>query len=343
MSSTRIESTLTAESTTLANPNSSDEPMFIVKILLQRKCQKLVSITGGPQDLPVDEWQIGQHSALIEIPCQLVTQPESCLVYLAYMISSFVFPSDSLSNYVASRIASFAGDLSRRGCFGFYLLAQVRVVEEIVTCKDNNTEPMFLVQFLLERKKETWVRVRGRSVALRMDDNRQSPADPTSCIFQIPHQVVDHPDSCCLYIAHMISSFNFGASLSNDLASSIADFSDNLVRTGCFGFFVLAHVKIVEETVHVVEPLSDPDQHVAVSTGASKRVLKKLKKETFCMNQGQSNGDSSSGGTCVVCLEEFSSSVKLTKLPCSHVFHKKCIFRWLRNSKSCPVCRAQVE
>lgn len=208
---------------------------------------------------------------------------------------------------------------------------------------DNSTEPMFLVQFLLEKKKETWVRVRGRSVAMRMDDNRQTPADPTSSIFQIPRQVVEHPDSCCLFIAHMISSFNLCASLSNDLASNIADFSDNLVRTGCFGFFVLAHVKIVEETVHVVEPLFDPDQNVAVSTGASKKVLKRLKKETFCMNQEQSNGDSSSGGACVVCLEDFSSSAKLTKLPCSHVFHKKCIFRWLRNSKSCPVCRTQVE
>ncbi|KAB5529970.1 hypothetical protein DKX38_020051 [Salix brachista] len=140
MSSTRIDSTITAESTTLANPNNDDEPMFVVRVLLQRKCETMVSVAGGPQDLPVDEWQIAQHSAVVEIPSQLVTQPESCLVYLAYMISSFVFPCDSLSNYVASRIASFAGNLSRRGCFGFFLLAQVRVVEEIVDEVDINDD-----------------------------------------------------------------------------------------------------------------------------------------------------------------------------------------------------------
>ncbi|KAJ6360728.1 hypothetical protein OIU77_004694 [Salix suchowensis] len=176
---------------------------------------------------------------------------------------------------------------------------------------DNSTEPMFLVQFLLENKKETWVRVRGRSVAMRMDDNRQTPADP---------------------ISTSISALLYPTSWPQILLI----FSDNLVRTGCFGFFVLAHVKMVEETVHVVEPLFDPDQNVAVSTGASKKVLKRLKKETFCMNQEQSNGDSSSGGACVVCLEDFSSSAKLTKLPCSHVFHKKCIFRWLRKLQILP-------
>ncbi|KAJ6383636.1 hypothetical protein OIU78_027011 [Salix suchowensis] len=152
---------------------------------------------------------------------------------------------------------------------------------------DNSTEPMFLVQFLLEKQERNMASI-----------------------------------SALLY--------------PTSWPQILLIFSDNLVRTGCFGFFVLAHVKMVEETVHVVEPLFDPDQNVAVSTGASKKVLKRLKKETFCMNQEQSNGDSSSGGACVVCLEDFSSSAKLTKLPCSHVFHKKCIFRWLRKLQILP-------
>ncbi|XP_073259944.1 uncharacterized protein [Populus alba] len=208
---------------------------------------------------------------------------------------------------------------------------------------DNNTEPMFLVQIVSESRKETWVRVRGQSLAMQVDDNRPTAADPTSYLFQIPCQVVAQPASCFHYIAHMISCSDFSASLSNDLASKIAAFSDNLVRAGCFGFFVLAHVEVVEGTFHVVEPIFDTDRHVTVSTGASERVLKKLEKETFYTKQGPSNGDSSSGGTCVVCLEDFSSSVKLSKLPCSHVFHEKCIFPWLLNSKCCPLCRSQVE
>lgn len=227
-------------------------------------------------------------------------------------------------------------------------MALARVDETLIAVSttlvnpDNNTEPMFLVQILSESRKETRVRVRGQSLAMRVDDNRPTAADPISYFFQIPCQVVAQPASCFHYVAHMISCSDFSASLSNDLASKIAAFSDNLVRAGCFGFFVLAHVKVLEETVHVVEPIFDTDRHVTVSTGASKRVLKNLEKERFYTRQGQSNGDSS-GGTCVVCLEDFSSSVKLSKLPCSHVFHEKCIFRWVLNSKSCPLCRSQVE
>ncbi|KAG6735299.1 hypothetical protein POTOM_062149 [Populus tomentosa] len=152
---------------------------------------------------------------------------------------------------------------------------------------DNNTEPMFLVQIVSESRKETWVRVRGQSLAMQVDDNRPTAADPTSYLFQIPCQVVAQPASCFHYIAHMISCSDFSASLSNDLASKIAAFSDNLVRAGCFGFFVLAHVEVVEGTFHVVEPIFDTDRHVTVSTGASERVLKKLEKETFYTKQGR--------------------------------------------------------
>ncbi|KAL3574438.1 hypothetical protein D5086_025051 [Populus alba] len=129
---------------------------------------------------------------------------------------------------------------------------------------DNNTEPMFLVQIVSESRKETWVRVRGQSLAMQVDDNRPTAADPTSYLFQIPCQVVAQPASCFHYIAHMISCSDFSASLSNDLASKIAAFSDNLVRAGCFGFFVLAHVEVVEGTFHVVEPIFDTDRHLII-------------------------------------------------------------------------------
>ncbi|KAL3574270.1 hypothetical protein D5086_024883 [Populus alba] len=120
---------------------------------------------------------------------------------------------------------------------------------------------MFLVQIVSESRKETWVRVRGQSLAMQVDDNRPTAAYPTSYLFQIPCQVVAQPASCFHYIAHMISCSDFSASLSNDLASKIAAFSDNLVRAGCFGFFVLAHVEVVEGTFHVVEPIFDTDRH----------------------------------------------------------------------------------
>jgi hypothetical protein len=45
---------------------------------------------------------------------------------------------------------------------------------------------------------------------------------------------------------------------------------------------------------------------------------------------------------CAVCLEDFDEdggNVELRTMPCSHSFHQRCIFRWLRVSRVCPCCR----
>lgn len=42
---------------------------------------------------------------------------------------------------------------------------------------------------------------------------------------------------------------------------------------------------------------------------------------------------------CMVCLEDFEVGDKLRMMPCSHSFHQRCIFRWLRISRQCPCCR----
>ncbi|KAL5238691.1 hypothetical protein ACI65C_006101, partial [Semiaphis heraclei] len=40
--------------------------------------------------------------------------------------------------------------------------------------------------------------------------------------------------------------------------------------------------------------------------------------------------------TCSICFEIFE---KPSELKCSHVFCFKCIKHWMRNNKSCPMCR----
>ncbi|URD75317.1 Zinc finger, C3HC4 type (RING finger) [Musa troglodytarum] len=48
--------------------------------------------------------------------------------------------------------------------------------------------------------------------------------------------------------------------------------------------------------------------------------------------------------SCVICMEEFVSGEELWVLPrCKHLFHGKCIKRWLLSpSMTCPVCRMLV-
>lgn len=46
---------------------------------------------------------------------------------------------------------------------------------------------------------------------------------------------------------------------------------------------------------------------------------------------------------CTICLGEFSEGTEVVKLPCTHIFDKECIRKWLmEDSNKCPVCRAVV-
>ncbi|CAL4904171.1 unnamed protein product [Urochloa decumbens] len=45
---------------------------------------------------------------------------------------------------------------------------------------------------------------------------------------------------------------------------------------------------------------------------------------------------------CAVCLRDFHAEEALRAMPCSHAFHQRCIFQWLRRNGICPLCRHQL-
>lgn len=46
---------------------------------------------------------------------------------------------------------------------------------------------------------------------------------------------------------------------------------------------------------------------------------------------------------CTICMEEIKKKSVCKKVPkCGHEFHKKCIDKWLKESKTCPNCRLDV-
>ena len=49
--------------------------------------------------------------------------------------------------------------------------------------------------------------------------------------------------------------------------------------------------------------------------------------------------DSSTEENCAVCLETFEKNQSLVVLICNHEFHYKCCVRWLKDKKTCPICR----
>ncbi|CAM1306934.1 RNF38 (predicted) [Pycnogonum litorale] len=46
--------------------------------------------------------------------------------------------------------------------------------------------------------------------------------------------------------------------------------------------------------------------------------------------------------SCVVCMSEFERRQTLRVLPCSHEFHSKCIDKWLKTNRTCPICRGDA-
>ena len=45
---------------------------------------------------------------------------------------------------------------------------------------------------------------------------------------------------------------------------------------------------------------------------------------------------------CAVCLDEFLVGSRVTRMPCSHLFHSRCIRNWLITNHVCPLCRFQL-
>ncbi|CAN8244595.1 unnamed protein product [Cochlearia groenlandica] len=45
---------------------------------------------------------------------------------------------------------------------------------------------------------------------------------------------------------------------------------------------------------------------------------------------------------CSICLVDYANGDKILTLPCNHIYHKDCISHWLKQSKACCVCKAEV-
>lgn len=53
--------------------------------------------------------------------------------------------------------------------------------------------------------------------------------------------------------------------------------------------------------------------------------------------------DGAAAGDCAVCLDAFRAGDRCRVLPgCEHGFHAECVDSWLRKSRRCPICRAEV-
>ncbi|CAA0202578.1 unnamed protein product [Arabidopsis thaliana] len=48
------------------------------------------------------------------------------------------------------------------------------------------------------------------------------------------------------------------------------------------------------------------------------------------------------GGSCAICLDEWSKGDVAAEMPCKHKFHSKCVEEWLGRHATCPMCRFEM-
>ena len=45
---------------------------------------------------------------------------------------------------------------------------------------------------------------------------------------------------------------------------------------------------------------------------------------------------------CSICIDNYHKDNIIYELDCSHIFHKKCLSKWIELNNTCPLCRASI-
>jgi len=74
--------------------------------------------------------------------------------------------------------------------------------------------------------------------------------------------------------------------------------------------------------------------------GLPKSDIEQLPSYRFSSEEGSSNQNDQT--VCVVCMSDFETRQLVRVLPCSHEFHAKCVDKWLKTNRTCPICRGDA-
>ena len=104
------------------------------------------------------------------------------------------------------------------------------------------------------------------------------------------------------------------------------------------GFFYWAWIGVLEgrQSVHAQQRVSI-DNTLAPNVGTPPELIKALPSQKYGRWKKL---NAKIPEKCVICLDNYTSKSNVSSLPCSdkHVFHRKCLQRWLRKSTKCPLC-----
>ncbi|KAL3742521.1 hypothetical protein ACJRO7_017913 [Eucalyptus globulus] len=150
------------------------------------------------------------------------------------------------------------------------------------------------------------------------------------------------PVETSVHIGYILDQFGVDHRDQSSFAMRIWDAARDLSRlhprgvrvTAILDLTILEISEVGDWGMHGVMEQPDSEPGRVVRRGASKSAILGLKEKVYAAEGGD---------CCSICLEDFHRAEKVTELPCSHVFHRRCIIKWLEGSNSCPLCRSQLD
>ncbi|CAH8514527.1 unnamed protein product [Schistosoma bovis] len=91
-----------------------------------------------------------------------------------------------------------------------------------------------------------------------------------------------------------------------------------------------------------IVPVLNENQSNMTPSGGTHYLEPESKTTTLVQIQPIQSSPARGHPECEICLIEYQDKDRLRHLPCGHAFHMKCIDAWLKQSTTCPKCRAGV-
>nr|DAD32383.1 TPA_asm: hypothetical protein HUJ06_011234 [Nelumbo nucifera] len=195
---------------------------------------------------------------------------------------------------------------------------------------------MINIEFIV-RPKFQWV-IRGVNGASTLVHERLSPT--LGIRFFLPPRYFFDGDSSQSIIREMLWKVGING-------SAVQSFSQEMIlsesKMGCNELFLLVEIEVLnvmlyDERVALERILRESEENARGGYGvvpASKSSIEALQMVLF------EDGNASSED-CRICLEEFEAGSWISRMPCSHVFHRDCLTQWLSQSHYSPLCRFEM-
>ncbi|KAK4757308.1 hypothetical protein SAY87_018609 [Trapa incisa] len=141
--------------------------------------------------------------------------------------------------------------------------------------------------------------------------------------------------------------WNWMEETTNQLADTAEIISDDLSNIDEQQFIVDISIKTVTTKFNFVDDEEESSEYFEkillekMCNYDCKKIYNKYNSEHWpLVPNDEIEGDE----YCSICCDEYinNNDSTIIKTPCSHMYHFKCILKWLRDNSGCPLCRSEI-